>query len=86
MGTCTATWQPYSNHPDRFDVWPQNTCVDAVTGRWSGAGLVVWEYQCHIKPSAGRDGVMKVNVDVTISPGDCSALSLDIYLVTITII
>ncbi len=58
--------------------------MDAVTGRWSGAGLVVWEYQCHIKALAGRDREMSVNLDVMISPGDCSALSLDIYLVTIT--
>ncbi len=55
MAACTATLQPYPEHPERFDVWPQNTCVDTVTGRRSGAGLVVWEYQMSYK-SISRKG------------------------------
>ncbi len=41
----------------------ERVCMDAVTGRLSGVDmrcLVVWRYQCHIRASAGRDGVMSV--------------------------
>ena len=50
--------------------------MDAVTGRLSGAvredGLC--SYQSHIKGSAGKDGVMIVGLDGTVSPGVCSVL------------
>ncbi len=42
--------------------------MDAVTGRWSGGGEEC-VYQCHIRASAGRDGVMNVHLDIMISPG-----------------
>ncbi len=40
--TCTRTDQPYPDHPDRFDVYPQVLCRESVSGRcyweleWSG--------------------------------------------------
>ncbi len=58
-------------------------CVDAVTGSWSGVGLVSL-YQCHMKASAGRDGVKSVCLDIMISPGVCSALPPDTHSDTIT--
>ncbi len=48
--------------------------MDAVTGSWSGVEMEVCVYQCHIRASAGRDGVMSVCLDLMISPGVCSAL------------
>ncbi|KAI2647042.1 Tripartite motif-containing protein 16 [Labeo rohita] len=42
VAACTATLQPYPDHPDRFDVWPQVLCRESVCGRcyweveWSG--------------------------------------------------
>ncbi len=50
--------------------------MDAVTGRLSGLGMVCL-YQCHIRASAGRDGVKSVGLDLMISPGVCSALPPD---------
>ncbi len=41
--------------------------MDAVTGSWSGVENCL--YQCHIRASGGRDGVMSVCLDVMISPG-----------------
>ncbi len=58
--------------------------MDAVTGSWSGVGLMVWIYQCHIRASAGRDGVMIVCLDIMISPGVCTALPSDTHSGTIT--
>ncbi len=46
--------------------------MDAVTGSWSGVDMCV--YQCHIRASAGRDGVKSVCLDIMISPGVCFAL------------
>ncbi|XP_072573892.1 uncharacterized protein [Paramormyrops kingsleyae] len=40
--TCGAEQQPYSDHPERFDCWPQVLCRESLTGRcyweaeWSG--------------------------------------------------
>uniref|UniRef100_A0A3B3RZB1 B30.2/SPRY domain-containing protein n=1 Tax=Paramormyrops kingsleyae TaxID=1676925 RepID=A0A3B3RZB1_9TELE len=37
-------WQPYPDHPERFDCWPQVLCRESLTGRcyweaeWSGGG------------------------------------------------
>ncbi len=53
----------------------ERVCVDAVTGRWSGVGWLVWEYQCRIRASAGRERVMIVYLDLMISHGDCAALT-----------
>ncbi len=53
--------------------------MDAVTGRLSGLGMVCL-YQCHIRASAGRDGVKSVGLDLMISPGVCSALPPDTHL------
>ncbi len=50
--------------------------MDAVTGSWSGVEKKCL-YQCHIRASAGRDGVISVNLDLMISPGVCSALPPD---------
>ncbi|XP_073704827.1 tripartite motif-containing protein 16-like protein [Garra rufa] len=48
VATFTQTEQPYPDHPDRFDVWPQALCRERVCGRcyweveWSaGAGISV---------------------------------------------
>ncbi len=38
----------------------ERVCGDAVTGRLSGVESMVCLYQCHIRASAGRDGVMTV--------------------------
>ncbi len=35
--------------------------------------IMMCVYQCHIKASAGRDGVMSVCLELMISPGVCSA-------------
>uniref|UniRef100_A0A672MRY3 Tripartite motif-containing protein 16-like n=1 Tax=Sinocyclocheilus grahami TaxID=75366 RepID=A0A672MRY3_SINGR len=41
--TCTGTVQPYPDHPDRFDYYPQVLCTESVCGRcyweleWSGS-------------------------------------------------
>ncbi len=43
--------------------------MDAVTGSWSGVEIMVCVYQCHIRASVGRDGVMSVCLDLMISPG-----------------
>ncbi len=57
--------------------------MDAVTGSCSGVELVC-SYQCHIRASAERDGVMSVCLDIMISPGVCSAVPPDTYSDTIT--
>uniref|UniRef100_A0A673LTV4 Uncharacterized protein n=1 Tax=Sinocyclocheilus rhinocerous TaxID=307959 RepID=A0A673LTV4_9TELE len=42
VAACTATLQPYPDHPDRFDVWPQVLCKESLCARcyweveWSG--------------------------------------------------
>ncbi len=43
--------------------------MDAVTGRLSGVEINMCIYQCHIRASAGRDGVLSVGLDLMISPG-----------------
>ncbi len=58
--------------------------MDAVTGSWSGVEIMVCIYQCHIRASGGKDGVMSVGLDVMISPGVCSALAPDTHSHTIT--
>ncbi len=57
--------------------------MDAVTGSWSGVEIMVCIYQCHIRASGGKDGVMSVGLDVMISPGVCSALAPDTHSYTI---
>ncbi len=58
--------------------------MDAVTGSWSGVEIKVCIYQCHIRPSEGRDGVESVGLDLMISPGVCAALPLVTHSRTIT--
>ncbi len=58
--------------------------MDAVTGSCSGVEIEVCLYQCHIRASAGRDGMMSVCLDSMISPGVCSALPPDTRSGTIT--
>ncbi len=58
--------------------------MDAVTGRLSGVLVKVWIYQCHIRASAGRETVMRVCLDVMISPGICSVLPPVTHSGTIT--
>ncbi len=45
--------------------------MDAATGRLNGVGLeiLMCVYQCHIRASTGRDGVISANLEVMISPG-----------------
>ncbi len=62
----------------------ERVCVDAVTGSWSGVEIMVCVYQCHIRASAGRDGVMSVCLDIMISPGVWSALPPVTHSDTIT--
>ncbi len=60
--------------------------MDAVTGSWSGVlvKVVLCIYQCHIRASAGRDGVKSVCLDIMISPGVCAALAPVTHSYTIT--
>ncbi len=58
--------------------------MDAVTGRMSGVEIMVCVYQCHIRASAGREGVKSVGLDIMISPGVCSALPTVAHSDTIT--
>ncbi len=60
--------------------------MDAVTGSWSGVlvNMVLCVFRCHIRASAGRDGVMSVCLDIMISPGACAALPPDTHSDTIT--
>ncbi|TRZ00416.1 hypothetical protein DNTS_026743 [Danionella cerebrum] len=73
---CSSKPQPYPDHPERFDYYPQ------VLGRESLGGRSYWEeleeclYQYHIRASGGRDGVMSVGFDVILSPGVCSGTEL----------
>ncbi len=55
--------------------------MDAVTGSWRGVEMSI--YQCHIRASAGV-GVMRVGLDLMISPGVCAALPPVTYSDTIT--
>ncbi len=57
--------------------------MDAVTGRLSGVEIMC-VYQCHIRASAGKDGVLSVCLDVIISPGVCTALPPNTHSHTIT--
>ncbi|KAF4086409.1 hypothetical protein AMELA_G00106510 [Ameiurus melas] len=52
----------------------RRVCVDAVTGRWSGAVRAGCTYQSHIKRSVGKERVMSVCLDTTVSPGVCGVL------------
>ncbi len=61
----------------------ERVCVDAVIGSWSGVGKK-FLYQCHIRASVGRDGVMSVGLDLIIIPGVCPALHPDTHSDTIT--
>ncbi len=61
----------------------ERVCVDAVTGSCSGVEIMCL-YQCHIRASAGRDGVMSVGLDIMISPGVWTALPPDTHSYTIT--
>jgi len=61
----------------------ERVCVDAVTGSCSGVEIMC-VYQCHIRASAGRDGVMNVCLDWMISPGVWSVLRTVTHSYTIT--
>ncbi len=59
--------------------------MDPVTGRLSGVEMIlVCIYQCHIRASGGKDGVMSVGLDLMISPGVCTALPPNTHSGTIT--
>ncbi len=58
--------------------------MNAVTGSWSGVEVKVCLYQCHIRASVGRDGVMSVCLDIMISPGVFTALPPVTHSDTIT--
>ncbi|XP_050958983.1 tripartite motif-containing protein 16-like isoform X2 [Labeo rohita] len=62
--TCTGTLQPYPDHPDRFDGYPQVLCKESVCGRcyweleWSGSvygvGISV-SYKCISRKGSGYE-------------------------------
>ncbi len=56
--------------------------MDAVTGSCSGVEMVCL-FQCHLRASAGRDGVMSVGLDIIINHWVCSALPPDTHSGTI---
>ncbi|XP_051728483.1 tripartite motif-containing protein 16-like [Ctenopharyngodon idella] len=85
VATRKHTVRPYPDHPDRFDVWPQVLCRESVCGRcyweveWSGGAVgISVSYK-----SISRKGRV-INLDVMISPGDCSALAPNTCSVAIT--
>ncbi len=55
--------------------------MDVVIGRWSG--VVGWVYQCHIRASAGRDGVESVSLGVIVGPGVWPALTTVVHSCTV---
>ncbi len=85
MITVARTVQPYPDHPDRLIIglrcYVGRVCVDAVTGRMSGVEIMVCVYQCHIRASAGREGVKSVGLDIMISP-EFVLLSLQLLIQT----
>ncbi|XP_042567322.1 tripartite motif-containing protein 16-like protein [Cyprinus carpio] len=65
VAACTATLQPYPDHPDRFDVWPQVLCRESVCGRcyweveWSGTRGVGISVSYKSISRKGRDNESK---------------------------
>ncbi len=55
--------------------------MDAVTGRLSGTVLSI--YQCHIRASAGRDGVESVSLGIIVGPGVWPALTTVVHSCTV---
>ncbi|XP_025760114.1 neoverrucotoxin subunit beta-like [Oreochromis niloticus] len=73
--------QSYSNHPERFDYWPQLLCRNGLTGRcyWE----VEWRGRAYISVSyrrIGRKGNSDDCVEGLISPGVCTALMMVLVL------
>ncbi|XP_049338433.1 tripartite motif-containing protein 16-like [Astyanax mexicanus] len=69
--TCSNTVQPYPDHPDRFDVFPQVLCRESVSGRcyweveWRGAGGVdiAVSYKSISRKGTGGECVFGCNND-----------------------
>uniref|UniRef100_A0A673HNG8 Tripartite motif-containing protein 16-like protein n=1 Tax=Sinocyclocheilus rhinocerous TaxID=307959 RepID=A0A673HNG8_9TELE len=61
MATYTHTEQPYPDHPDRFDVWPQVLCRERVFGRcyweveWSGGVGISVSYKSITRKGETKD-------------------------------
>uniref|UniRef100_A0A3B1JCW6 Tripartite motif-containing protein 16-like n=1 Tax=Astyanax mexicanus TaxID=7994 RepID=A0A3B1JCW6_ASTMX len=61
--TCRDTVQPYPDHPDRFDVWPQVLCRESVSGccywevEWRGdrGVLLAVSYKSISRKGGGRE-------------------------------
>uniref|UniRef100_A0A672QQD3 Tripartite motif-containing protein 16-like n=1 Tax=Sinocyclocheilus grahami TaxID=75366 RepID=A0A672QQD3_SINGR len=61
VATYTHTEQPYPDHPDRFDVWPQVLCRERVFGRcyweveWSGGVGISVSYKSITRKGETKD-------------------------------
>uniref|UniRef100_A0A673LX02 Tripartite motif-containing protein 47-like n=1 Tax=Sinocyclocheilus rhinocerous TaxID=307959 RepID=A0A673LX02_9TELE len=61
VATYTHTEQPYPDHPDRFDVWPQMLCRERVCGRcyweveWSGGVGISVSYKSICRKGEAKD-------------------------------
>ncbi|XP_067091632.1 NACHT, LRR and PYD domains-containing protein 3-like isoform X7 [Osmerus mordax] len=66
--TCSREKQPYPDHPERFDNWPQVLCREGLSGRcyweaeWSGGGVsIAVTYKGIIRRGRGDDCVLGYN-------------------------
>ncbi|KAK9976516.1 hypothetical protein ABG768_021721 [Culter alburnus] len=65
--TYTNTEQPYPDHPDRFDQWPQVLCRESVCGRcyweieWSGDVFISVSYKSISRKGWGKECVFGRN-------------------------
>lgn len=59
--------QPYSDHPERFDCWPQVLCREPLTGRcyweveWTGTAAIGLTYKSISRKGRGKDDVLGQN-------------------------
>uniref|UniRef100_A0A3B3SA21 B30.2/SPRY domain-containing protein n=1 Tax=Paramormyrops kingsleyae TaxID=1676925 RepID=A0A3B3SA21_9TELE len=62
-----AEWQPYPDHPERFDCWPQVLCRESLTGRcyweaeWDGKKALIGVTFKGIGRKQGRDCMLGAN-------------------------
>ncbi|XP_059419121.1 tripartite motif-containing protein 16-like isoform X1 [Carassius carassius] len=67
VATYTQTEQPYPDHPDRFDVWPQVLCRETVSGRcyweveWSGGVGISVSYKSISRKGETKDRLFGYN-------------------------
>jgi len=68
VATYTHTEQPYPDHSDRFDVWPQVLCRESVCGRcyweveWSGEVTISVSHKIIRRKGKGEDCSFGLNV------------------------